>query len=73
MSKLVLYAPDASALSMLVQRLGDVAGVAIAEERRKRPRRDPRSARVHAREERTGQERRVPPILGGTFALRERA
>ena len=68
---ILLLAADPSTLTILAQRLGDVAGVRVIEERRRRPRRDPRQALPRVRDERAGRDRRVTPMLRGTFAVTE--
>ena len=67
MSTILLLASDPGTLTLLAQRLGDVEGVRIIEERRRRPRRIAREL-PRVREERRA-DRRVTPMLRGTFAV----
>ena len=67
---ILLLAADPSTLTILAQRLGDVAGVRVIEERRRRPRRIAREL-PRVREERRA-DRRVTPMLKGTFAVCDR-
>ena len=73
MTELVLIAPRGSipTLTMLAQRLEGVPGFRVVEDHRLRQRRVKRVMWEHGR--RTGQDRRVPPMLKGAFALVERA
>jgi hypothetical protein len=68
--KLSLYAPDAGTLTALARQFGSLPGVQIHEERRRVSRRGTRPL-PHARDERSGRERRGTPPFRGTFTLGE--